>query len=66
MDLNDDSWTCSVCRTDQSVSWDDELEQDVGLPAFVGVSDSGAKVAICDACTPGADPHQLMAFADRL
>lgn len=60
VDFDADNWTCSNCKTVQTLVWDEELEQEVGFPAALVVNDDGSEFAICDDCVEGREPHELM------
>ncbi|GEM29099.1 hypothetical protein NN3_01060 [Nocardia neocaledoniensis NBRC 108232] len=55
-------WACDVCQVETSIEWDEELEQDVGLPAFAAPWD-GRVINICDQCAGDRGPHELTDLA---
>ncbi|TDP28053.1 hypothetical protein DFR75_11920 [Nocardia ignorata] len=42
--------------------WDEELEQDIGLPAFAAPL-AGRVINICDECAADRGPHELTDLA---
>lgn len=64
MDFDGGTWTCTSCHVMQTLEWDDDLEQEVGLPASSGQTEDGDEYAVCDGCAAGRDPEDLReAFA---
>lgn len=58
-------WTCDVCQMESNIEWDEELEQDVGLPAFAAPVD-GRLINICDECADNRGPHELTDLAHAI
>ncbi|MFG1768992.1 hypothetical protein ACGFIX_05440 [Nocardia salmonicida] len=57
-----EAWPCDACNFETTIEWDEELEQDVGLPAFTAPVD-GRVINICDECADGRGPHELTELA---
>lgn len=62
---SDWTWTCNLCQVNTTTEWDDELEQDIGLPAFAAPF-SDRVINICDAYAGIRGPHELTELARTL
>ncbi|MBF6216171.1 hypothetical protein IU487_34830 [Nocardia puris] len=61
-DTDEQAWACDVCQLETTIEWDEELEQDTGLPAFAAPLD-GRMINICDKCAGDRGPHELTDLA---
>ncbi|MFJ2834282.1 hypothetical protein ACIO52_02855 [Nocardia sp. NPDC087230] len=59
------TWICDMCRIELTVEWDDELEQDIGLPAFTAPL-PGRVINICDDCAQNRGSHELTELAHTI
>ena len=52
-----EQWTCTECGRVETVAWDDDVEETIGLPSQVGEDEDGNERLVSDRCTAGTTPH---------